>query len=395
MQNFFISRWPQAAIVAGTGVLCLVLAGCNASKSAPEHAAAAANRPVPVATLTAQPADVPIVIEEVGQTEGAKQVEVRARVNGILEKWLYKEGTRVTAGTPLFQIERAPYEIALSQAKAALAEQQAKVEQTRREATRMKGLAAQTAVSQKDADDADANYKLAQAALLGAQAAVRNAQLNLSYTLVRAPVSGMTGRAEQSEGTLINTTSNGLLTTIAQMNPMWVRFSLSQSEQAQLGSKLSDLDNRQVELVLSDGSVYPAKGRINFAASSVDPRMGTIQLRASVDNAQEQLLPGQFVRVRLLAGEHKNVYTVPQAAVMQNDQGRFVFVVGKDGKAAARPVSTGDWSGSNWIILSGLSNGDRVIVDNLLKVRPGAPVQPLTPPVAKASPTTAAPSVVK
>lgn len=395
MKNFFNSRWPQATVVAGTGVLCLVLAGCNASKSAPEHAAAAANRPVPVATVTAQPADVPIVIEEVGQTEGAKQVEVRARVNGILEKWLYKEGTRVAAGTPLFQIERAPYEIALSQARAALAEQQAKVEQTRREASRMKGLAAQNAVSQKDADDADANYKLAQAALLGAQAAVRNAQLNLSYTLVRAPVSGVTGSAAQSEGTLINTTSNGLLTTIAQMNPMWVRFSLSQSEQAQLGGKLSDLDNRQVELVLPDGSVYPARGRINFAASSVDPRMGTIQLRASVDNAQEQLLPGQFVRVRLLAGEHKNVYTVPQAAVMQNDEGRFVFVVGKDGKAAARPIKTGDWSGSNWIILSGLSNGDRVIVDNLLKVRPGAPVQPLTPPVAKASPTTAVPTVVK
>ncbi len=319
---------------------------------------------------------MPITIEVAGQTEGAREVEVRARAGGILQKRLYEEGAPVRAGQVLFQIDRASFEIALAQATAQLAQQQARQQQAERELSRLKPLIEQRAVSQREYDDALANSALAKASIQAAQATVREAKLNLSYTTVTAPVAGLSGRATRSEGALVDTAANSLLTTIVQANPIWVRFSLADSELAKLrGAGLSQNSFKQISLVLPDGKPYTGTGKLNFAANQVDPQLSTVQLRATFENSQGLLLPGQFVRVRLLTTERDGVFLVPQTAVLQGDQGPFVYLLGKEGKAEIRPVQTAEWQGTNWVILGGLKPGEQIIVDNLLKIRPGAPVQ--------------------
>ena len=357
---------------------------------------------VPVHVVVASAQNVPIAFEAVGQTEGSKQVEVRARVSGILQQRLYSEGAWVRAGTPLFQIDRAPFELALMQARAQLAQDQARAAQARREADRLKPLAEERAISRKDYDDAVSAMQMTQAAGEQSRARVQEAELNLSYTRVIAPVSGMTGRAERSEGSLITVDANGsLLTTLNQIDPIWVRFSLSESDLAKLPTgRVGNAPTSDVALMLADGTRYPVNGRINFTATQIDPKLGTQQLRAEFANPGAKLLPGQFVRVRIVAGQQQNVVLVPQSAVMQTEKGHFVFV-DDAGKAALRPVETGEWSGANWIIRSGIAPGDRVVVDNLMKLKPGSPIaiappQPPanaaaggTPAVANAAPSAA------
>jgi membrane fusion protein, multidrug efflux system len=351
-----------------------LVAGCD--RSASENMPVPIPSAIPVKVIQATPRNVPITFDVVGQTEGAKQVEVRARVAGILEKRLYHEGDSVLAGAPLFQIDRAPFEVALAQANAALAQERAKLAQAKRDEARLRDLAADKAVSQKDYDDALSMMELEDAAVQQATAKVNEAKLNLSYTRVSAPVAGISGRAARSEGTLITTDANGsLLTTINQVDPIWVRFSLAESDLAKVpGGKLPRGVSPNVQLSLPDGSQFAGKGRLNFAATEIDTRLGTQQLRAEFDNPGQQLVPGQFVRVRITAGQRENVFLVPQSAVLQTEKGYFVFIVDGEGKAAARTVQTGAWVGSDWTILSGLASGDRVIVDNLLKIRPGAAV---------------------
>lgn len=363
--------------------LAVILAGFTAACSKNDTPAAPpAMPPVPVTVLEVQPQTVPLTVEAVGQTEGAKEVEVRARVGGILEKRLYEEGAAVKMGQVLFQIDPVPYQIALTDAKA-------KADQATREEARLKGLVAEQAVSRKEYDDATSNLAVARANL-------RQAELNLSYTRVVAPVSGLSGRLNKSEGNLISTADN-LLTTVVQVNPVRVRFSLSDNDQAALpGGHLAPGSVTGVELLLSDGSVYPVKGKLNFAASQVDPRLGTQQLRAEFDNPENKVLPGQFVRVRLTAGKRDAAVLVPQSAVLQSDQGKAVMVVGAENKVEPRPVKAGEWLGKDWVILSGLKAGDKVIVDNLMKLRPGAPVAPKKPgegaPAAGAAAPAAAPA---
>ena len=339
---------------------------------------------VPVHIVKVEPRSVPISFDVVGQVEGSKQVEVRARVSGILVKQFYREGDVVKGGAPLFEIDRAPFEVALAQAKGQLAQATAQVAQAEREETRLKPLVADRAVSRKEYDDTTSARQLGDASMQQAKASVRQAELNLSYTSVAAPVSGISGRAEHSIGTLITTdVAGGLLTTINQLSPIWVRFSLAESDLAKLpGGRVSQVTPVDMQLVLSGGALYPSKGRLNFAATAIDPRLGTQQLRAEFDNPREQLLPGQFVTVRIAAGKRDNVFLVPQAAVVQTEKGYLVFVVDAEGKAQARPMKTGDWIGSDWVILSGLGAGDKVIVDNLLKIRPGVPVTEAPPPAA-------------
>ncbi|HEY1329114.1 MAG TPA: efflux RND transporter periplasmic adaptor subunit [Casimicrobiaceae bacterium] len=376
---------PGALVLAGA----LLLAACHRKDAADAAKAASAAPPaVPVHTVQVAPRAVPVRFEVVGQVEGSKEVEVRGRVAGILQKQDYHEGDPVRAGQLLFQIDPAQYEIAVAQARAQLAQEQAKLAQARRDETRLKPLAADRAVSQKEYDDALSAMQSSEATVQQATANLRQAELNLSYTKVTAPVHGVSGRALHSIGTLVTTDAAGsLLTTINQVTPVWVRFSLAQSDLARVpGGRITRNQPAQVELVLPDGSLYSGKGRLNFAASEFDPKVGTQQLRAEFDNPKEQLLPGQFVRVRITAGERDNVFLVPQAAVMQTEKASLVFVVGPDGKAQARTVTPGDWYGNEWSILSGLQAGDRVIVDNLLKVRPGVAVTeaPAAQPAANA-----------
>jgi membrane fusion protein (multidrug efflux system) len=325
---------------------------------------------MPVSIRIAKAQAVPVLIESVGQAEGSKDVEVRARVAGLLEKLLYKEGERIKVGAPMFQIERAPFEIAVAQARAALAQEQARVDQARREAQRLKPLAEQGAISQRDNDNAVSTLQQSEAALLAAQARVRDAQLNLSYTSVRSPIAGLTGRAEKSQGALVDPGADSLLTRITQTDPIWVRFSFSESELARIrAGKVT-----AVRMLTADGAATPAQGRLNFAGSTVDPKLGTVQLRAEFANPELNVLPGQFVKAQVQAGEER-AFLVPQAAVVNGEQGKAVWTV-KDGKANPTPVEVGGWVGTDWVVRKGLNEGDQVIVDNLLKLRPGAPVAP-------------------
>jgi membrane fusion protein (multidrug efflux system) len=328
--------------------------------------------PMPVTVVEARPVKVPLTVEAVGQTEGSREIEVRARVTGVLERQFHRDGEFVKAGTPLFRIERAPFEIALAQARAALAQETANLEQARREAARLGPLAEQRAVSRKEADDARSAQARTEAARLVAQARVRQAELDLSYTRVLAPASGIVGRAERSEGSLVDPGANGLLTRITASDPIWVRFSLAQSEWQALRAQSG---KARVTLQLADGRTHPIEGTLNFSGSTVDARLGTVQMRAVFRNPDLALLPGQFVRARVRIGEREAVL-VPQPAVQTSEQGRYVWVVGPQGTAQRRPVRAGSWNGPDWAIHDGLAPGDRVIVDNLLKLRPGAPVAP-------------------
>jgi membrane fusion protein (multidrug efflux system) len=334
---------------------------------------------MPVGVIAAKSTSVPITAEAVAQTEGAKEVEIRPRVGGILLKRLYEEGAPIKAGQSMFQIDPVPYQIALQQAKAALAAQQARVEQTTREESRLHGLLASQSISQREYDNATSEKATALANLQQAQANVREAELNLSYTNVTAPIAGVSGRFQFSEGALV-AANTSLLTTVSQISPIWVRFSLSDSEVKALGGKLDAKNVKSVSLVLSDGSEYKQKGQINFSASQIDPKLGTQQLRASFENADHQLLPGQFVRALISTGSRSGVYLIPQTAVLTGDQGKFVFVAekSKEGKtvAAVHSIKESGWQGQNWVVTEGLKDGDQVLADNLIKIRPGAAVNP-------------------
>ena len=367
----------RVLVLAAAALLVACGKGGTATGGAPPPA-------VPVHIVKVEPRSVPISFDVVGQVEGSKQVEVRARVSGILVKQFYREGDPVREGAPLFEIDRAPFEVALAQARGQLAQASAQSAQAQREETRLKPLVADRAVSRKEYDDAVSARQLAEAAMQQASATVRQAELNLSYTSVAAPVSGISGRAEHSIGTLITTDAAGsLLTTVNQVSPVWVRFSLAQTDLAKLpGGRIGRGSPVDMQLVLPGGALYPQKGRLNFAATAIDTRLGTQQLRAEFDNTREQLLPGQFVTVRIAAGQRDNVFLVPQAAVVQTEKAFLVYAVDAEGKAQARPVKTGDWIGSDWTIMSGLNAGDRVIVDNLLKIRPGVAVTEAPPAAA-------------
>lgn len=367
-------------------VLVVALAACSVTDKPANGAPNTAPMALPVSIMEAQPTQIPAAVEVIGQTEGAKQVEVRARVGGLLDKKLYQEGTVVKEGQVLFQIDRSSFEIALAQAKAQYAEQKAKVTQATRDVARLKNLLTQQAISQREYDDATTSSATSRASLQAAEANVRQAELNLSYTAVTAPITGVSGRSEYSEGALI-TTGNSLLTTIAVVNPIWARFSLSESELAQLpGGRVTSDNIKELELVLPDGTVYSRKGRLNYSASQIDPKLGTLQLRAEFENPGMQILPGQFVRVRAITGQRDGVFVIPQTAVMQSNLGRFIFIVGANNMAEIRPIKTGEWRGKDWVILEGLKSGDKIILDNLLKLRPGAPVKAQTTSEKPATP---------
>lgn len=354
-----------------------LLGACEKKEQAPSPNMAGME--LPVGVIAVQSTSVPIVAEAVAQTEGAKEVEIRPRVGGILLKRLYEEGASIKAGQSMFLIDPVPYQIALQQAKAAFAAQQARVEQATREEARLRGLLTSQSISQREYDNATSEKATALANLQQAQANVHEAELNLSYTNVTAPISGVSGRFQFSEGALV-APNTSLLTTVSQISPIWVRFSFSDSEVKALGGYLNQKTVKAVNLVLPDGSEYQQKGQLNFSASQIDPKLGTQQLRASFENADRQLLPGQFVRARITTGTRNGVFLVPLTAVLTGDQGKFVFVAekSKEGKtvAAVHPIKEAGWQGKNWVVLEGLKTGDQVIADNLMKVRPGAPVNP-------------------
>ena len=344
--------------------------------------------PAQVVTQTMAPRWIPVAFEYVGQTYGSKDVEVRARVNGIVEKRLFQEGAAVRAGQPLFVIDARPYAAQVAAADAEVARAEAQKAQADREAARLKPLAERKAIGQKEADDAASAADLAAAAVKSARAKLVELNLNLAYTRVNAPIGGLTSRAQVSEGALA-VQNQTLLTTISQIDPIWVGFTVSENDQLRLNRASAEnrlvlpKDNAyDVTVKLSDGTAFPKRGRINFSDTRINPTTGTYEMRAELPNADAGLKPGQFVRVVLRGAQRKDALAVPQTAVMDGPQGKFVYVAAKDkdGKdiAAVRPVVVGDWvdaEGTNlWIVESGLKAGDVVIVDGIAKLMPGGQV---------------------
>lgn len=351
----------------------MLLIACRGNESS--QPASEMNRAIPVTFIAVKPVSMPVSLETIAQTEGAKEIEIRPRVGGVLLKRLYTEGMAVKAAQSLFLIDPEPFQNALAEAKAGFLEQNVRVMRAQSEENRQRQLLAENFVSQRAYDVAKADLAIAEAALQAAKVRVQQAELNLSYTTIKAPVNGMTGRALFSEGALVSA-NNSLLTTLTQLSPIWVRFSFSDNEVARFGGHLNEKNVRSVSLILPDGPEYQQEGKLNFAASKIDPLLGTQQLRATFENSDQRILPGQFVRVRVTAGESRAVYVVPQVAVLTSDLGRYVYVINENNAVMQRPVIAGDWIGKDWIILDGLNAGDRVVIDNMIKLTPGKVVDP-------------------
>lgn len=361
--------WPMAAVVA--------LAGCGRQ----EAAGPAAPPVTEVGVVTVSVRDVPLTYEFVGETQSSQQVEIRARVNGFLEQRLYTEGAMVKAGEVLFRMDQKPFQAALDSAQAELAQQQARLITARANLSRVRPLAAKNALSQKDLDDATGNEQAAAAAVEQAKASVTTARLNLGYTTITSPVAGLSSYAKKQVGSYIDP-SNSLLTYVAKLDPIWVNFSLSENEllqsQAQQAAGEVTLPARgamEIEIVLADGTKYAKRGRIAFADASFSSETGTYLIRAELPNPEGALRPGQFVRVRVMGAMRTKAITVPQEAVVQGQRGQSVWIVDKNSKAESRVVDVGEWSESNWVIRSGLREGDTVIVDGAVRLVPGAPVR--------------------
>ena len=343
--------------------------------------------------MTVTPADVPVEFEYVAQTAGSREVEIRARVAGILLKRNYTEGANVKAGQSLFTLDTAPYLATAAKAEADMASAEARLAQSQRQAVRLKPLIEAKAVSQKDYDDATSGEQVANADLKAARARLTEARLNLSYARVEAPLNGVASRSLKSEGALISG-PEVLLTTVTQVNPMFVNFGVPDADQLKLkrdieaGQIRLPADGRfDVQVKLSDGSVYAKTGKLDFSDVRINPATGTSDARAELPNPDQALRPGQFVRVRLLGATRANAVRVPQRAVLEGPPGKFVYVVvpgdnggaGEQLRADMRVIDAGEWSGDSWVVRSGLKAGDRVITDGVMKIGPGAPVS-LAPP---------------
>ena len=330
----------------------------------------------PVAART-----LPVEYEFPAQIAGSREVEVRARVPGILLKRNYEEGSAVRAGQSLFTLDAAPFEAAAARAEADVTAAEARQSLAARNAKRLKPLYEARAVSQKDYDDAVSGEEVAAADVKAARARLAEARLNLGYTKVEAPVSGLTSRSLKSEGTLVSG-PEVLLTTVTQVDPVYVNFGLSEAEQSRLkqeaaaGRLTLPKDGRfEIAVRMEDGRVYSRPGKLAFTDVRVNNATGTSDARAEIPNPAGDLRPGQFVRVVLKGAQRPNALSVPQRAVVEGPQGKMVYVLGPENKAVPKPITVGEWSGNDWIVASGLDVGDKVIVDGLMKVFPGATVQ--------------------
>ncbi len=371
-----MTRALRATVMSLTLASCIGLNACHDNKPAET-----ARPPVNVDAIQVSLRDVPVLYEYVGQTESSQQVEIRSRVNGFLDRRVYHEGAFVHEGDVMFLMDPKPFEAQLDAAKAEYAQQKARLDTAQANLNRVRPLVAKNALSQKDLDDTTGQQQAAAAALEQARANVTTAQLNLSYATIKAPVTGLSSFAKRQDGSYIDA-SNSLLTYVAKLDPMWINFSLSENEMLLLrtevnnGSlKLPPLGKLEAVIVMADGSIYPQRGRIAFTDASLSSETGTYLIRAEVPNPNGALRPGQFVRITLAGALRTSAIAVPQGAIQQGARGAFVWTVGTDSKAQQRAIESGAWNGSDWIVNAGLHAGDQVILDNTLKLMPGAPVK--------------------
>jgi membrane fusion protein (multidrug efflux system) len=373
-------RRRQRRLLALVFALAGLAAGCGQGGSA----TGGAPSPPEVAVSTAEAGRLPMTLEYTGRAAGSREVEVRARVSGILLRRQYQEGGPVKQGDVLFRIDPEPYRATVAQARAELGVERARLNEARRQHDRVLPLFEKGLVSQMNRDEAVSNYEVAQARVAAAEASLRKAELDLGYTEVRAPIAGLTSHEARSEGSLVTAgDDSSLLTRIVQIDPLYIEFSMPETDASALRARLQDAASPvAVRLLLEGGSAYPVEARVNFLDTSVEAGSGTVRARAVVDNADGKLVPGQFLRVRLDGVTLQGV-AVPRRAVMSSAQGAFVWVVGTGDKVELRPVVLGGNVGDRELIASGLQGGERVIVDGVLKVQPGVQVtiaRPAAPP---------------
>jgi membrane fusion protein (multidrug efflux system) len=370
----------------GVSMGLALLAGCNRGGQT-----AAPPPPPEVDTVTLAPRTVDEVVGLPGRVEAIRTAEVRARVDGIVERRLYAEGTDVREGAPLFAIDPREKRANEASARASLQRAQATLTNARKDLARYTPLVQRKAISAQEFDAAEAAVRQGEADVASAEAAVEKAKLDLSYTTVTAPIGGRVGRAEVTEGALVSASQATLLTRVEQLSPIYVRFSLPNVEIIELrrraaNAKLSlpQLERVEVRLVLEDGSTYGPVGHLNFLDQAVDPSTGGLLLRAEFPNPDRVLLPGQFVRARLAGAPNPNTLTVPQQAVQMSGEKASVMVVGPDGTVEARPVELGAMIRDQFVVGSGLKAGERVVIDGLQKVKPGQKVTIAKPKAATA-----------
>jgi membrane fusion protein (multidrug efflux system) len=356
----------------------LMLAACGPSKQAKPPP------PTPqVAVVTVKRTSVPVTIELPGRTSAYLVAQVRARVDGIVQQRSYQEGADVKANQALYRIDPAPYHNALNSALATQQKAEANLATTRAQAARYRVLIGSNAVSKQDYDNALAAQLQAAADVAGAKAAVATARLNLGYTTVVAPISGRSSVSQVTQGAYVQAGAATLLTTIQQIDPVYVDLSQASVEGLQLRRevasghlKLTGRDQARVTLTLEDGSQYPLPGTLQFSGTTVDPATGSVTLRALFPNPRFVLLPGMFVRARLEQGVNDRALLVPITAISRTSTGQATaLVVGPDNKVVQRPVQTRNMLGDQWVVTSGLSQGERVVVAGLQKVQPGMQVK--------------------
>ena len=413
-----LSKWSGVlpiALVAG-------LAGCGSK--GPQKVAAQA--PPPTVEITeAKPSEADIYVEYPAQTYARNMVDVRGRVEGYIEKWLFRPGQEVTAGQPLYVLDLRPFQaqlqqaqgtlrqteadlsfaqrqVSLRQAEANLAAAQSNLVKAQQDYERLKPLVEQDAAAKQDLDAATAALRSAEASVKANQAnveqtrlttetqvqstegkvqsqkgALETAQLNVQYGTIKAPISGLIGDTLVPVGGLVNPNAAQPLTTIVPLDPIWVRFKVSESQYLAFKEKAGGKGSPPLQLILADNSAFPAAGKIENALNQVDPRTGTLELQAEFPNPRHTLLPGQFGRVRYVAEHRTNAILIPQRAVQQNQSIQTVYTVGAGDKIESHAVKTGARIGDSWLIEDGLQPGDRVVVEGLLTVRPGVVVHPV------------------
>jgi membrane fusion protein (multidrug efflux system) len=367
--------------VAGA-VLIASLSGCNDEKA--EAAQPAAHPPAQVTVITVQPQNVPLTTELPGRTTAYRVAEVRPQVGGILLKRLFEEGSEVTAGQQLYQIDPAPYQATLDSARADLAKAQATVKSVAAKAKRYADLVAINAVSRQDYDDIVASLQSDQADVAAAKASVDTATINLGYTKVVAPISGRISRSELTEGSLVTAGQTTVLATITQLDPIYVDMTQSSSDLLQMRRAISGgevngalASEAPVDLIIEGAGLrYGQPGKLQFSDVTVSESTGSVNLRAVFPNPSHELLPGMFVRGVVNQGVQQGAFVIPQQAVMRNPDGSaIVWVVGPDSKVNPRQIIAARAIGDKWLVTGGLTAGEKVVTEGVLKIAPGAPVQ--------------------
>ena len=361
----------------GLVILVAVTAGCGKPAPPPQQMP-----PPEVGVVTAHAAAIPLVQELVGRLSAVRSADVRARVAGVLLKRVYTEGSDVKEGQVLFKIDPAPLQATLNAQQANLAAAQATYTNNHVAAERARSVGAKGLISKADVDTANAAERTAAAAVKQAQATVDSARINLGYANVTAPISGRAGQQQVTEGALVGQSDATLLTTIDQIDPLYVNFSqaIGALDDLRRGAEngnvqLVDKDTAKIELLLPDGGAYPHSGTLDFSDTVVDAATGAVTLRGSVPNPDRRLLPGMYVNVRLTLGALKHAWLVPQLAVQRDADGAYVFVVGQDGKVQQKRIKTDAQHGNDSIVSSGLVDGDQIVVSGLQKVKPDAPAK--------------------